>query len=581
MGGTLHRRHLENLADIIAGRKSSLDLLLAGILSEYGIFTGATSKKAGTNGLVPAPSAGDEMKFLRGDGTWAAIKSGNILDTVRATVNGGLWYEVDDTGKPVPKIYYNGIGYALITSGTEDPQLKVTVKKNGVVDIGSSTTATVTHKGVGEVIVVCSDSRVEWTRKDTNGKITITIPYSAKVDAATFTVRLLPAGDYKAATKEFTVGMQLRNPNLNVTWTSSDYENTTIVPYYGTLNGHGHLKGRVTYDDTDDGEVTVTSNSSRVKPEYDSATRVFTVPYASGVDTAEITVEITETSTFQKATKTYTVTMQRLPDVKVSETNIFNDGDDIIFTIDYDGDGELTVESSHKEVKPTKTLTATGAIVTVPYHNFGVVTYVSIYCEIARSADGKYAEVEDGIFAYYYPPPIVKSTFDTSVTEDLVGTSWQLSGTANIVDGSLSLDAGSSLFRGITVGERDFVIKGSCSFGVSTGLLFNIDDTVASKVCLSLIRTNTTTFQLGVGDKGTTFSLSTHAFRFAVTYQHEAQVTTFYKADAGKYEELAKVTERSISRKSRTLYLGGEGSVNIGEFIVYDGTTLHEKEIKK
>jgi hypothetical protein len=38
-------------------------------------FTGATSGAAGTQGLVPAPSAGQEQSYLKGDGTWAAIGS--------------------------------------------------------------------------------------------------------------------------------------------------------------------------------------------------------------------------------------------------------------------------------------------------------------------------------------------------------------------------------------------------------------------------------------------------------------------------------------------------------------------------
>ena len=37
----------------------------------YSAFTGATSSAAGTAGLVKAPAAGDQNKFLRGDGTWA------------------------------------------------------------------------------------------------------------------------------------------------------------------------------------------------------------------------------------------------------------------------------------------------------------------------------------------------------------------------------------------------------------------------------------------------------------------------------------------------------------------------------
>ena len=33
-------------------------------------FSGATAQAAGAKGMVPAPSAGDNTKFLRGDGTW-------------------------------------------------------------------------------------------------------------------------------------------------------------------------------------------------------------------------------------------------------------------------------------------------------------------------------------------------------------------------------------------------------------------------------------------------------------------------------------------------------------------------------
>lgn len=36
----------------------------------YSAFTGATGSAAGTSGLVPAPAATDNTKYLRGDGTW-------------------------------------------------------------------------------------------------------------------------------------------------------------------------------------------------------------------------------------------------------------------------------------------------------------------------------------------------------------------------------------------------------------------------------------------------------------------------------------------------------------------------------
>ena len=40
------------------------------------IMIGAEADKDGVAGLVPAPKAGDENKFLRGDGTWAEVTGG-------------------------------------------------------------------------------------------------------------------------------------------------------------------------------------------------------------------------------------------------------------------------------------------------------------------------------------------------------------------------------------------------------------------------------------------------------------------------------------------------------------------------
>lgn len=47
------------------------------ISANYPDVTGATSSTAGTHGLVPAPAAGDEGKFLKGDGTWGTVSAGS------------------------------------------------------------------------------------------------------------------------------------------------------------------------------------------------------------------------------------------------------------------------------------------------------------------------------------------------------------------------------------------------------------------------------------------------------------------------------------------------------------------------
>lgn len=57
-------------------------------------FTGATSTTVGTHGTVPAPAAGDQEKFLRGDGTWAA-PSTNVAESTDDDITTALGYFTD------------------------------------------------------------------------------------------------------------------------------------------------------------------------------------------------------------------------------------------------------------------------------------------------------------------------------------------------------------------------------------------------------------------------------------------------------------------------------------------------------
>ena len=64
--------------------KYSHDSSDGGYLALYsdipGDMTGAAAGTAGTHGLVPAPAAGDNEKFLRGDGTWQTVSGGSSTD---------------------------------------------------------------------------------------------------------------------------------------------------------------------------------------------------------------------------------------------------------------------------------------------------------------------------------------------------------------------------------------------------------------------------------------------------------------------------------------------------------------------
>ena len=67
------------------------------INTTYEIFTGATASTNGTSGLVPSPIIGDDVKYLRGDGTWSAVAAETITtdpvleaanDKISVTVGG-------------------------------------------------------------------------------------------------------------------------------------------------------------------------------------------------------------------------------------------------------------------------------------------------------------------------------------------------------------------------------------------------------------------------------------------------------------------------------------------------------------
>lgn len=54
----------------------------------YSVFTGATAAGAGTSGLVKAPSAGDNTKFLRGDCTWSETLQNTATGSGSLTIEG-------------------------------------------------------------------------------------------------------------------------------------------------------------------------------------------------------------------------------------------------------------------------------------------------------------------------------------------------------------------------------------------------------------------------------------------------------------------------------------------------------------
>lgn len=92
------------------------------INTAVGVMQGATAAAAGTSGLVPVPVAGDQTKFLRGDGTWVPVNVPAFDPGVFETnLDGELTFKgiVQASVGTIPiKNSEGGISWANIGAGT-------------------------------------------------------------------------------------------------------------------------------------------------------------------------------------------------------------------------------------------------------------------------------------------------------------------------------------------------------------------------------------------------------------------------------------------------------------------------------
>ena len=83
-------------------------------------MTGATSSAAGTAGVVPAPAAGDNTKFLRGDGTWTSMGGSYLASVAQKTITTS-WsdlYTFDISSMPTGAVFAV-IGNLLVSTNVQ------------------------------------------------------------------------------------------------------------------------------------------------------------------------------------------------------------------------------------------------------------------------------------------------------------------------------------------------------------------------------------------------------------------------------------------------------------------------------
>ncbi|MBQ2212435.1 MAG: hypothetical protein II410_06045, partial [Ruminococcus sp.] len=87
------------------------ELTGAQVTAMLAAMSGASASSAGGKGLVPAPAAGDNVKFLRGDGTWQTVSGGSdnvFVATVGVTTFDELTAAMN-AGKTLGAMYVNTI----------------------------------------------------------------------------------------------------------------------------------------------------------------------------------------------------------------------------------------------------------------------------------------------------------------------------------------------------------------------------------------------------------------------------------------------------------------------------------------
>lgn len=164
--------------------------------AEFSVMTGATSSTAGTSGLVPAPAAGSQEKYLKGDGTWGNPGGSRPiayqLDTVTGT--GGAY-----------------------THTTTDLPVTATMKATGI-EVSDTTVFG------GQITVTVNDGSITLSCPEVNGTSSVTVSVMQAGDAA--------SGGQTVTSEEFDI-LSNRIGTMNTLTTQTK---TTVVGAVNEVN---------------------------------------------------------------------------------------------------------------------------------------------------------------------------------------------------------------------------------------------------------------------------------------------------------------------------------------------------------
>jgi hypothetical protein len=144
-------------------------------------FTGATAGAAGSAGLVPGPLAGQQGRFLRGDGSWADIGGSFVSSSIQILAGTGLEGGGDLTQNRTLSLTSTGVSAGSYTNAniTVDATGRITSAASGAGGGGEGGGHTIQDEGsilTQRSILDFVGSGVTVTDDATNGKTVVTIP---------------------------------------------------------------------------------------------------------------------------------------------------------------------------------------------------------------------------------------------------------------------------------------------------------------------------------------------------------------------------------------------------------------------
>ena len=339
-----------------------------------------------------------------------------------SSVNGGLWYEVEDN-KPVVKIYYGGNEYPL-GSGALEPTLTVAPSPLNV-PAGGSASATISCDSGGNYLVT---SLTEGVTAELSGNV-ITVNHVLGIEEASVKIRVMASSGFNAAEILLPVAMAKASPNL------------TVTPSADTVPCAGSMTAEVSYS----GGGTISVSGDTVTPTYDANTQTITVPYNAHESSATITVALSASTGYLAATQSFTVAMEEPRTIlTVTPTATATKGGTITVPISCNSGGTISISTSSYD-QTTLGWTWDGETLTIPFYLFSQDTDV-IYT-ISVAANDIYPAASTTFRITYFGGSVaeleklaIAMPFNDSPTEDICGNTWTATGTPQVTDGYANFD---------------------------------------------------------------------------------------------------------------------------------------------